>query len=111
MTGLLFVFIMPYGDGMVDEVKLQKIEYYRQVKPPSLAQFLYRRAVKETMAKIKGQVGVTINPDTGVVIPVSALSAREALKGLTAESILELHPEWEQDYNMLYGASERGQDD
>ena len=108
MTGLLFVFILPYGDGMVEEIKLQKIEYYRQIRPPTLKQYLYRRAVKEKMAGIKGQIGVTINPDTGTPIPESALAAKEALKGLTAESILELHPEWEQDYNMLYGTSERG---
>ena len=38
---------------MDEEIKLQKIEYYRQVKPPTLDQFLYRRAVRETMKAIK----------------------------------------------------------
>ena len=89
---------MPYGNGMDEEIKLQKIEYYRQVKPPTLAQYVYRRAVREAMDKIKGKVGVTVNPGTGIPIPESALAAREALKGLTAEQILKEHPEWREDY-------------
>jgi hypothetical protein len=83
---------------MAEEIKLQQITYYRQVRPPTLAQFLYRRAVKEKMAEIKGKVGVTINPDTGLLIPESALAAKEALKGLTTEQILAQHPEWKEDY-------------
>jgi len=83
---------------MAEEIKLVKVEYYRQVRPPSLKQYLYRRAVKEKMASIKGKVGVTVNPGTGIPIPESALAAREALKGLTAERILKEHPEWEEDY-------------
>lgn len=82
----------------MEEIQLQEIRYLRVVRPPTLAQYLYRRAVKEKMAKIKGQVGVTVNPGTGAAIPVSALAAREALKGLTAEQILAEHPEWEEDY-------------
>ncbi|GAH81306.1 unnamed protein product, partial [marine sediment metagenome] len=42
---------MPYGDGMDEEIKLQKIEYYRQVKLPTLAQYVYRRAVREAMSR------------------------------------------------------------
>jgi hypothetical protein len=83
---------------MAEEIKLQQITYYRQVRSPTLAQFLYRRAVKEKMAEIKGKVGVTINPDTGLPIPESALAAKEALKGLTTEQILAQHPEWKEDY-------------
>jgi len=83
---------------MNEEIKLQKITYYRQVRPPTLAQFLYRRAVQETMAGIKGRVGVTVNPGSGLPIPESALAAREALKGLTAEQILAKHPSWKEDY-------------
>ena len=83
---------------MTEEIQLEKIEYYRQRKPPTLAQYLYRRAVKERMAEIKGKVGVTVNPDTQRLIPVSALAAREALKGLTIEQILAEHPEWKEDY-------------
>ena len=83
---------------MDEEIKLVKVEYWRQVRPPTLAQFLYRRAVKEAMGKVKGKVGVTVNPDTGLPIPESALAAKQALKGLTIEKILEQHPEWKEDY-------------
>ncbi|MBA7662309.1 hypothetical protein ES703_70337 [subsurface metagenome] len=83
---------------MTEEIKLQQITYYRQVKPPTLKQYVYRRAVRETMAEIRGKTGVTVNNDTGCPIPKSALAAREALRGVTAELILELHPEWEEDY-------------
>jgi len=83
---------------MNEEIKLQKITYYRQVKAPTLAQYVYRRAVRETMATIKGKVGVTVNPGTGISIPESALAAQEALKGLTAEQILAKHPSWKEDY-------------
>ena len=83
---------------MTEEIQVQKIEYYRQVKPPTLKQYLYRRAVREKMATIKGKTGVTINPDTGLPIPESALAAKQALKGLTIEEILREHPEWEEEY-------------
>ncbi len=83
---------------MTEEIKLQKIEYYRQIKPPTLAQYLYRRAVREKMAEVKGKVGVTVSPDTGLPIPESALAAGKALKGLTMEQILAEHPEWKEDY-------------
>ena len=83
---------------MTEEIKLQLITYYRQVKPPTLKQYLYRRAVKEKMAEITGKVGVTVNPDNGLPIPESALAAREALKGLTTEQILAEHPNWKEDY-------------
>ena len=92
------MLIIPIDNGMNEEIKLQKIEYYRQVKPPTLQQYLYRRAVKEKMAEIKGKVGVTTNPVTGTLIPESALAAREALKGLTAGQLLAEHPEWKEDY-------------
>ncbi len=83
---------------MTEEIKVIKVEYYRQIKPPTLKQFLYRRAVKEKMAAIKGKVGVTVNPDTGIPIPESALAAKEALEGLTTERILAEHPTWKEDY-------------
>lgn len=88
---------------MAEEIKLQKITYIRQVRPPTLKQYLLRRAVKEAMAQVKGKVGVTVNPVTGVPIPVSALAAKEALKGLTAEKILAENPSWGEDYEREYG--------
>jgi len=93
---------------MDEEIKLEKIEYYRQVRPPTLAQYLYRKAVQERMAKIKGRVGVTVNPETGNPVPESALAARDALKGLTAETITEDHPEWVEEYYEKYGPKEGG---
>jgi hypothetical protein len=86
---------------MVQEIQLQEIKYYRQIKPPSLKQFLFRKAVKEKMSLIKGQTGVII--ENGRPIPVSALAAREALKGLTATQLLVEHPEWVADYKETYG--------
>ncbi|MBA7701971.1 hypothetical protein ES703_110722 [subsurface metagenome] len=87
---------------MTEEIKLVKVEYYRQVKPPTLDQFLYRKAVRETMRAIKGKVGVTVNPGTGIPIPESALAAKEALKGLTAEKIAKAHPDWVEEYNKKH---------
>ena len=88
---------------MPEEIQLQEIKYYRQIKPPSLKQYLFRRAVAERMAKVKGQTGVIVNPESGKPIPVSALAAREALKGLLADKILQEHPEWREDYEREYG--------
>ena len=82
----------------MSEVQVQEIHYFRQVRPPTLKQYLLRRAVREEMAKVKGQVGITVNPATGLLIPASALAAKEALKGLNADLILEEHPEWRNDY-------------
>ena len=98
MIWLPVLFIIPLAEGMEEEIKLVKVEYYRQVKPPTLAQYVFRRAVKEAMATVKGKVGVTVNPATGNPVPVSALAAKEALKGITAEQILKEHPDWKEDY-------------
>lgn len=83
---------------MNEEILVQKIEYYRQVRPPTLKQFVYRKAVREAMAAVKGNTGVTTHPDTGNPVPVSALAAREALKGLTAEQLLKENPSWRDEY-------------
>ena len=97
---------MPLGNGMDEEIKLVKVEYYRQVRLPTLKQFLYRRAVKEAMKQIKGATGVDLNPETGFLIPTSALAAKEALKGLTAEKIAKEHPPWVEEYNREHGKGE-----
>lgn len=91
---------------MAEEIKLVKVEYYRQVRPPTLDQFLYRKAVHETMKAIKGKIGVTLNPSTGIPIPESALAAKEALKGLTAKKIAKEHPDWIDEYNSEHGKGE-----
>ena len=84
---------------MTEEIQFQEIKYYRRVKTPTLAQYLYRRAVKEKMAGLKGKVGITVNPGTGLLVPESALAAGKALKGLTTEQILAEHPKWKEDYD------------
>jgi len=91
---------------MTEEIKLVKVEYWRQVKPPSLNQWLYRQAVQEKMAAIKGRKGVVLNPETGIPIPESALAAKEVLKGLTAEKIAKEHPGWVDEYNKEHGKGE-----
>lgn len=91
---------------MTEEIQLQKVEYWRQVRPPTLNQYLYRRAVKEVMAEVKGKVGVTVNPETGIPIPESALAAQSALKGLTGDKVLKEHPEWADDYKEIHGTKE-----
>jgi hypothetical protein len=83
---------------MTEEIKLQKIEYYRPIRLPTLSQYVYRRGVKEAMSAVKGNTGVTTHPGTGRPVPKSALAAREVLKGLSAEQLLKEHPEWREDY-------------
>lgn len=83
--------------------ELQEIRYFRVKRPPTLKQYVFRRAVKENMEKIKGQTGVTLNPDTNRQIPASALAAQNALKGITAEQIISEHPDWKEDYEREYG--------
>ncbi len=88
---------------MEEEIKLQEIRYYRQVRPPSLKQYAVRRAVKEAMATVAKVEGIVLNPVTGHPVPASALAAKGALKGLTSEKILTEHPEYRQEYEEKYG--------
>ncbi len=83
---------------MTQEPKIVEVRYWREVKPPTLKQYVYRRAVKEAMDQVKGKTGITVSDDTGHPIPVSAVAAKDLLKGLTAERLLEIHPEWKEDY-------------
>jgi len=83
---------------MTQEPKLRKIEYWQQVRPPTLLQYLYRRAVKEEMGKVRGKTGVEVDPETKRLAPSSAIEARKKLRGLTADIVLAEHPEWKDDY-------------
>jgi hypothetical protein len=87
---------------------LQEIKYYRLVKPPTLKQYLYRRAVKNVMRTVKGKTGITINPDTGLSLPKTALAAKQSLTGLTTEKILAEHPDWKEDYDREYERKHTG---
>lgn len=84
--------------------QVQQITYYRIVKPPSLKQYLIRRAVAVTMRKVEGEVGVGIDPETHRRSPLSAIKAKELLKGIKAENLMSEHPEWVEDYRREYGA-------
>lgn len=76
-------------------VRLQKIEYIKVVEPPTLKQFLINMAVKEKSAQTKGISGVT--RVEGQLMPRSAAVMKD-LKGITADEILQEHPEWRDGY-------------
>lgn len=79
----------------MEGIRLQKIEYVKVVEPPTLKQFLINRAVKEKSAQTKGISGVT--RVGGQLMPRSAAVMKD-LKGITADKVLEEHPEWKEDY-------------
>ena len=79
-------------------VQVQQITYFRVLKPPTLKQFMIRRAVAQAMKQVQGETGVGIDPDTRRPTPISAIKAKELLKGVTAEDLMRLHPDWIEDY-------------
>lgn len=91
---------------MPDEMKIQQITYYRIVKPPTLKQYLHRRAVREVMSSVKGETGVGIDKDTNRPVPLSAIKAKEMLKGTKADDLMRLHPGWVEDYRREYGTED-----
>lgn len=88
---------------MVDEIKLQKITYYRQVKPPTISQFLVRKAIAEAGRAAKGETGVSA--DGSRFLPNSAITVRDRVKGLTADQIAIDHPLWVEEYKEKYGGA------
>ncbi len=86
----------------VEEPKFVEIHYFKQVRNPSLKQYLIRRAIKEAGIKTKNMKGITVNPETGRPMPQSALSISQEVKGFTAEKLLVLHPEWKEEYEREY---------
>lgn len=78
---------------------MQKVEYWRRVRPPTLGQYLVRRMVRQVMTAGKDITGVGIDADSGRPTPMSAQAAKMRLKGLTAEDIAREHPEWVEEYN------------
>lgn len=87
----------------MEEPKFVEIHYFKQVRNPSLKQYVIRRAIKEAGIKTKNMKGITVNPETGGLMPQSALSISREVKGFTAEKLLELHPEWKEEYEREYG--------
>jgi len=91
------------------EVLVQKIEYYRTVRPPTLKQFLARQVFKEAAEKTKGAKGTT--EDKNRVIPDSAKQMRDNLKGLTAEEIAKRRPDLVEQWEREYGGKRRDDGD
>ena len=83
---------------MAKEFLLQKVTYWRRVRPPSVGQYLVRRMVREVMTAGKDITGVGFDADSGRPIPISAQAAKMRLKGLTADDIAREHPEWVEEY-------------
>jgi len=88
---------------MPEEKVLQQITYFRELKPPTLKQYVHRRAVRETMQKLEGETGVKIDPESNKQMPISAIRAKELLKGQRAEDLIREHPEWVEDYRREQG--------
>lgn len=81
-------------------VQLERVTYIRQVKPPTLAQFIRRKATQEAAQATRGETGVVIVG--GRPVPRSSVIMQEKLKRDTHELAAE-HPEWVQEYKEVYG--------
>jgi len=79
---------------------IQQITYFRQVKPPTLKQYLVRRAVKEASAEVVGIEGTETR--NGRPVPSSACAFQDKLTGKTAEELAKLHPDWVEEYRERY---------
>jgi len=88
-------------------MQIQQITYYRAVKPPTLRQFVHRMAVAEIMEESKGEKGTGIDYETGRLSPLSAIKAKELLRGLKADELMKLHPSWVEEYNRRYANDQR----
>ena len=81
-------------------IRVEKIEYYRQIKPPTLKQYLFRRKMAEVMVEVRNKTGVVYDQETHRPIPRSAHLAKQLLKGLTSDIIALEHPEWVECYEQ-----------
>ena len=86
---------------------VQKITYLRQVKPPSLNQFIWRKALKAAASQTVGMEGTEINPSTGNLNPSAAVKIKNKLAVVTVSPLINEHPEWVQEYRAKYGVLER----
>ena len=91
---------------MTQDTEVQVVTYYRVRRPPTLPQYLYRRAVAELMKDVKGMTGVGIDPDTHRPSPLSAIKAKQGMRGLKARDLAVLHPDWVKEYRAKHGASD-----
>ena len=84
-------------------IRIRKVEYYQQIKPPTLNQYLYRRYVKHTMSTdVRGE-GIGVDIDTGKPVPLTAIQAKAKLTGVTAADVRRMFPKWVDDYKEEYG--------
>ena len=88
---------------MSDGIQLEQVTYIREVKDPTLKQYMIRRNMKEVSAKTKGENGVM--HDGVKPIPRSASIIKKKIGGTTADKLMEQHPDWVSDYNEKYKSS------
>jgi len=88
---------------VAESLQIQEIRYFRLVKPPTLRQFLHRKAVADVMQKVKGETGTGFDPETKRITPLSAIKAKEMLRGMKAEDLMKSKPEWVEEYRRKYG--------
>lgn len=84
-------------------MEFEKIEYIRERRPPTLKQFIWRKAVKEASAEARKLEGNTVNPDTGLPIPRSALHVKKVLEMKTVKDLIKEHPEWVKEWKGKFG--------
>jgi hypothetical protein len=87
----------------VEEPQFVEVHYFKQVRSPTLKQYLVRRAIKEAGSATREVKGIVKNPATGSSMPRSASIVQDNVRGLIAERLLELHPDWKEDYEREYG--------
>ena len=78
----------------------QKIVYYRDIKPPTLKQYLIRRYFGEQASKTKGVEGNSSVGET--VMPDSAIALKKKVKGINADMVAKMYPGWVKDYERRY---------
>lgn len=82
---------------------LEQVTYIRKERPPTLKQYLVRKAVALAASQAKGKIGVG-KTTVGVPIPNSAVAIKEALPNLSdTDAIAREHPEWVKEWEEKYG--------
>ncbi len=79
---------------------LEQVTYLRQIKPPSLKQFIRRKATKSAAEEAKGQTGTVVVD--GRLVPRSSVIMQEKLK-VDTHVLASQHPEWVKEYDEEYG--------
>lgn len=80
---------------------LQKVEYYKQINPPSLKQYLINKVLKEKSAEVKNVKGVVRDKVTGRLMPKVAVQMRESMKGMSADKVAKERPDWVKEYPVF----------